>query len=86
MKSSYELYEPETYVETSGGESYLEGCDLDEYDIHIGDFSINGIKGEDFCKLAVLMVNHARLNGRKFVFCSDHSSQDQPIKLQYRGK
>jgi hypothetical protein len=86
MKSTYITDETGVYVSTSGGEAHIGDTEIAEYGIEIGDISIGGIGADDFCKLAVIMINHARLNGRKFVFCPDHNSQDQPIKLEYRGK
>jgi hypothetical protein len=86
MKSTYTPQEELIHVQTYGGEPLFGDTEIAEYGIEIGDLSIDGIRADDFCKLAVLMINHARLNGRKFVFCPDHESQDQPIKLEYRGK
>jgi hypothetical protein len=58
---------------TFGGEADLDGYDIKEYGLNIGDISIHSISPEQFKHLAVNMINHLMNNGHNFVIDRDYN-------------
>ena len=73
-------------ISSSGGAGWVDDFPFDDCALTIGDVSIYGISGEDLARAMPGIINHLRLNGHKFVFEADHTSQDQSIVLAYKGK
>jgi len=85
MNADFSNYGEPIDISSSGGEGWVDDFHHDDYALTIGDVSIYEIHGEDLARAMPEIINHLRLNGHKFVFESDHTSQDQPIVLAYKG-
>ena len=73
-------------ISSSGGAGWVDDFPFDDCALTIGGVSIHDIPGKDLAKAMPGIINHLRLNGHKFVFEADHTSQDQSIVLAYKGK
>lgn len=86
MNAEFSNYGEPIDISSSGGEGWADDFRLDDYALTIGDdFSVYGILGKDLARAMPGIINHLRLNGHKFSFEPDHTSQDQPIVLAYKG-
>ena len=85
MNAEFSNDEEPIDISSSGGEGWMDDFPFNDYALAVGDVSIYGIQGKDLARAMPGIINHLRLNGHKFVFESDHTSQDQPIVLAYKG-
>ena len=77
MKISFES-PPNIYIQTYGGETWIDNQEFNDYGIQIGDLSISGLTGDDMEKLAIEMVNHLMINGHRFKIEKSEKDQDVP--------
>lgn len=72
--------EDQSFVNSFGGESYIDDFEWSEYGIQIGDISIGGLTPETTKRLAMILIDHLILNGHRFDIIKT-GEQDQVEKI-----
>ena len=62
---------PDDRVSTFGGEACLDDCDIDDYGLSVGDFSLCGLTSAQMADIAKAVVGHMSVCGHAFSLSAD---------------
>jgi len=74
-----------TEVYTSGGESWIDDTEWNDYSIHVGDVTIDHLHSETMLSLAKAIVDHLIVNGHNFELVKS-PEQDQMYQLEIQDE
>ena len=66
MSAHITIHDSDAGISTYGGQAHIDGLEMDDYGIRIGDVSISGITGEQMATLFCMMHDHLWINGHRF--------------------
>ena len=66
MSAHITIHDSDAGISTYEGQAHIDGLEMDDYGIQIGDVSISGITGEQMATLFCMMHDHLWINGHRF--------------------
>lgn len=79
MRYSVELDEEDKYIQTFGGESYIDEFEFKDYGIQMGAVTVAGLTPEQYMQLGLSIINHLMANGHDFKISNDRNGNGDYI-------
>ena len=79
MRYSVELDEEDEYIQTFGGESYIDEFEFKDYGIQMGAVTVTGLTPEHYMELGLSIINHLMANGHDFKISNDKNGNGDYI-------